>query len=311
MNRYIAELTEVIATGAMDNTYKVAWARALVELCVESSPRQEYHFDEFATLIFKYYWNQSIFFGLQQGPSANRRPEIHAMALQAIDEYQLTEGLQPRTFIEVAQNIDVPVQRISTVLAQDVCKRFVRLDKQVIDTYEFDLEQRTLLVKHPHLIKEHADILFQLINYRWAQKLEDIDGSPRIAKKIKGVDREQVPKRASLSKFKTYLDAENPEKVCFLTGKPIADGDIAIDHVIPWSYLYADNLWNLVYIDRRENSSKGNRIPDEATIMRLESRNKRLSEALQQQGIQSKHSAELQIAIDRDYVRRFWIGCKG
>ena len=102
MNRYIAELTEVIATGAMDNTYKVAWARALVELCVERSPRQEYHFDEFATLIFKYYWNQSIFFGLQQGPSANRRPEIHAMALQAIDEYQLAEGLQPRTFIEVA-----------------------------------------------------------------------------------------------------------------------------------------------------------------------------------------------------------------
>jgi 5-methylcytosine-specific restriction endonuclease McrA len=268
----------------MDNTYKVAWARALAELCVEHSPRQDYHFDEFAALVFKYYWNQSIFFGLQQGPSANRRPEIHAMVLQAIDEYQLAEGLQPRTFIEVAQTIDLPVQSISTVLAQDVCKRFVRLDKRVIDTYEFDLKQRTIRVKHPQLIKEHADILFQLINYRWAQKLEDIDGSPRIAKKIKGVDREQVPKRVSLAEFKTYLDAENPEKVCFLTGKSIADGDDTIDHVIPWSYLYADNLWNLVYVDRRENSSKGNRIADEATIMRLESRNRRLSEALQQQG---------------------------
>ena len=178
----------------------------------------------------------------------------------------------------------MPVQRISTVLAQDVCKRFVRLDKRLIDTYEFDLKQRTIRVKHPQLIKEHADILFQLINYRWAQKLEDIDGSPRIAKKIKGVDREQVPKRVSLAEFKTYLDAENPEKVCFLTGKSIADGDDTIDHVIPWSYLYADNLWNLVYVDRRENSSKGNRIADEATIMRLESRNRRLSEALQQQG---------------------------
>ena len=192
------------------------------------------------------------------------------MVLQAIDEYQLAEGLQPKTFIEVAQNVDVPMQRISKVLAQDVCKRFVRLDKQVIDTYKFDLKQRTIRVKHPQPIKEHADILFQLINYRWAQKLEDIDGSPRIAKKIKGVDREQVPKRASLTKFRNYLDAENPERVCFYSGKPIADGDVAIDHVIPWSYLYADNLWNLVYVDRRENSSKGNRIPDEKTIMRLE-----------------------------------------
>ena len=57
---------------------------------------------------------------------------------------------------------------------QDVCKRFVRLDKRLIDTYEFDLKQRTIRVKHPQLIKEHADILFQLINYRWAQKLEDL-----------------------------------------------------------------------------------------------------------------------------------------
>ena len=36
----------------MDNTYKVAWARALVELLmVERSPRQDYHFDEIAVRL--------------------------------------------------------------------------------------------------------------------------------------------------------------------------------------------------------------------------------------------------------------------
>ena len=125
------------------------------------------------------------------------------------------------------------------------------------------------------------------------------------------MDRGQRPDRGDIKKFKRYLDIENPDRVCFHSGKPIADGEVTIDHVIPWSYLYADDLWNLVYVDRRENSAKGNRIPDEATIMRLESRNRRLSEALQRQGDQSKHSAELQIAIDRDYLKRFWIGCRG
>ena len=295
----------------MDNTYKMAWARAIVELCVLHPDRQEFHFDELSMLIFKYYWNQSIFFDLQQGPSANRRPEIHAMAMQAIDKYQESKELRPRTFIEVAQDIEVPVKRISRVLAQDVCERFVRLDKQVIDTYELDRKQRAIRVKYPQLINEHADILFQLINYRWAQKLEDIDGSPRLAKKVKGVDRELTPKRTSLNKFKTFLDAENPDKICFLSGAPISPGNLAIDHVIPWSYLYADDLWNLVYVDCRENSSKGNRIPDESTIMRLESRNRSLLEALTQHGTDSKHVAELHIAIDRDDVRRFWIGCRG
>ena len=164
---------------------------------------------------------------------------------------------------------------------------------------------------NPQLIKEHADILFQLINYRWTQKLEDIDGSPRIAKKIRGVDREETPKRASLTKFKTYLDTENPGRICFHSGRPIADDDIAIDHVIPWSYLYADNLWNLVYVDRTENSSKSNRIPNEATIERLESRNTTLLKMLKLQKNRNKHVAELEIAVERDYLKRFWIGCRG
>jgi len=311
LNSYISDLISVIANGRMDNTYKMAWARAIVELCVLHPDRQEFHFDELSMLIFKYYWNQSIFFNLQQGPSANRRPEIHAMAMQAIDKYQESKEQRPRTFIEVAQDIEVPVKRISRVLAQDVCERFVRLDKQVIDTYELDRKQRAIRVKYPQLINEHADILFQLINFRWAQKLEDIDGSPRLAKKVKGVDRELTPKRTSLNKFKTFLDAENPDKICFLSGAPISPGNLAIDHVIPWSYLYADDLWNLVYVDCRENSSKGNRLPNETTIRRLESRNRSLLEALQEHGTESKHVAELQIAIDRDDVRRFWIGCRG
>ena len=311
MEKYLSDLTEVIAEGAMENTYKMAWARALVELCVKNPERQKFHFDEFAFLIFKYYWNQSVFFSLQQGPSATRRPEIHAMVLRAIEEFQRKRGPQPRTFIEVAQDIDVPLQRISAVLSIDVCKRFLRLGKTVIDIYEYDLKKRTIQVKYPELINEHADLLLQLINYRWAQKLEDLDGSPRIAKKIKGVDREQIPKRASLTKFKKYLDVNGLKPACFLSRKLIADGEVAIDHVIPWSYLYADNLWNLVLVDRRENSSKGNRIPDEGTILRLEERNRDLLRTLQRQGLQDKHVAELKIAIDRDYVRRFWIGCRG
>ena len=97
----------------------------------------------------------------------------------------------------------------------------------------------------------------------------------------------------------------------FSPGRTISGGDLAIDHVISWSYLYADNLWNLVYVDRRENSSKGSRIPNEATIERLESRNMRLLAGLKSQEKLNKHVSELRIAIKRDYVRRFWIGCKG
>ena len=311
MEKYISDLIAAISYTSLENTYKMSWARALVELCIDHPTRHDFHLDEFSPLVFKYYWNQSIFFDLQQGPSVKKRPVIHVLVLRAIDKYRTSVGPRPKTFIKARGDVEIPTQKISSVLAQMPCSRFLKLGRQVIDTYTFDLKQRTIRVKHPQLIKEHADILFQLINYRWAQKLEDIDGSPRIAKKIKGVARDQTPKRGSLTKFRTYLDVENPDRLCFLTGNPIANGELAIDHMIPWSYLFADNLWNLVYVDRRENSSKGNRIPDEATIERLESRNRRLLQTLQQQGVQNKYVAELKIAIDRDHVRRSWIGCRG
>ena len=189
MEKYISDLIAAISHTKLENTYKMSWTRALVELCLECPDRHEFHLDEFSQLVFKYYWNQSIFFNLQQGPSALKRPEIHTMVLEAIDKYRLSEGPRPQTFTKASHAVEIPTRKISSVLAAMPCRRFLKFDKKVVDTYTFEAKLRTVYVKHPELIKEHADTLFQLINYRWAQKLEDTDGSPRIAKKIRGVDR--------------------------------------------------------------------------------------------------------------------------
>ena len=46
-------------------------------------------------------------------------------------------------------------------------------------------------------------------------------------------------KRKPLSKFKRYLDLISTK--CSICGKEL-NGDISIDHVIPWSYMYSDDL---------------------------------------------------------------------
>lgn len=55
------------------------------------------------------------------------------------------------------------------------------------------------------------------------------------------------------------------------SGKPIKDiysgvrldmNKFDLDHFVPWSYVASDELWNLVPMDRRLNSSKSNRLPD-------------------------------------------------
>ena len=309
MNKELKELSNLINYGSMENTYKMSWIRSIVEFC-EESPKKIINLDDLSPLIFKYYWNQSIFFNLNQGQNRNFTPTIIQIVDKCITDYQLEFGYKPESFIRVQKKIKIPTQKISKVLAQDVCKRFLILDKKVSNFYKYDLQKRKIKISNPRFLKEYSEVLYHLINYRWTQKLEETDGSPRISKKIRGVERDKTPKRGNLKLFHKFLDIENSKKVCFLTGEKII-GTTSVDHIIPWSYMYSDDLWNLVYVKPEENSSKSNRIPNETLINKLNLRNKKLLKMLIKKKIKSKHLEELKISIERDYVKKYWTGFKG
>ena len=123
MNPYLKKVLDLINNGSMDNTYKMSWIRSIVESC-EKSPKKNIHFDELSRLIFKYYWNQCIFFNLNQSHNRNKKPEIIQIVENSIKEYQLSRGFKKDTFIRVEKDVDIPVTKISTVLKKDVCKKF-------------------------------------------------------------------------------------------------------------------------------------------------------------------------------------------
>lgn len=310
MDNYIEHFSFLVRNGDMQNTYKAGWARAIVESCVLNPEKSRFHFEELAQKVFGYYWNQSIFFALEQSPNPSKRPEIHQIVVEEIERYQQRYGFKPEWFSKIEHLINVPVTRISNVLNKDVCWRFLKVADGTYNIYELDRKNRTISVLHPELLRKHADTLFDLINYRWTQKLEDFNHVPRVSKKVQGTDRERI-RRGSLSKFRKYLDLENPKRECFLTGKPLSDSDLSIDHVLPWSYLYSDDLWNLVYVDKSRNSSKSNRIPDEILIEKLEVRNRRLLGLVQGGKFDDKHTDELELSIQNNWIRKFWVGCKG
>ena len=247
---------------------------------------------------------------MEQGPNLRRRPEVHQIVIEEVSKYRDRYGYQPIFFSRIEDEIQIPISSVSTVLTSDVCWRFLNVGKVKFDLYNLDRENREIELHRPDLICDYSDILFDLINYRWTQKLEEFNTSPRISKKVKGTDREKI-RRSPLSRFRRYLDIENPDRICFQTGAHIADENLSIDHVIPWSYMFSDDLWNLVYVDKNENSSKGNRIPDERMIQKLEDRNKRLLSKIMDSSLSDKHVQELRVAIDKDYARKSWVGFKG
>ena len=314
MNNYIENLTTVISDCSMDNTYKMSWCRALVEHAVTYPSQKKIHFDKISELMFKYYWDQTIFFNLEQGPNSNKRPVIHQIVRNEIELFKKQNGQMPRKFLETKYKIKKEIiDKISTKLTHDVSYRFLYVNKKNYDVYKYKKGQKYLILQNPKLIKEYHRILFALINYKWTQQLENLNpGTPKIAQKVRGVDRDEVPKRKSLKKFKTFLDKENPDHKCFITEKPINNDELTIDHVIPWSYMYSDDLWNLVYVKQSENSRFSNKTKNEKIIDKLIKRNSKLLEILETQNILNKEVDLLRLANEREgeQVKQFWIGSK-
>lgn len=212
----------------------------------------------------------------------------------------------------VKEDYEITISRIVTALKQDVSYRFLNLGREKVEgVYQYNRGDDKLIISTSNLLELNRNhlIVFDTINYRWTSILESFNHSPRISKKVKVIDLEEV-KRKPLGKFREYIEYENQENTCFICGEKIVGETPSIDHIIPWSYLYDDNLWNLVLTHRSCNSSKSNIIPSEEAIRRLEERNIKLLHILKERGIDNKIVYELENAIQENLVRKFWVSCQ-
>ena len=73
---YIKTFLALIRHGSKVNSYKLVWAKAIVEISSEHPDIKIITLQEIAKKIFKYYWNQTIYFNLTQGNNPNKRPEF-------------------------------------------------------------------------------------------------------------------------------------------------------------------------------------------------------------------------------------------
>jgi len=320
-NNHLKDWVDIIKGGSYDNTYKMAWARALTELSYEYKGNDDSYyitFDLIAIRVIKYYWNQTIFFNLIQGNNMKKPPRVVTIVKELIEQYQtMTNNTQPVRFERAEteliklNNYKRAVRKVITTLKQDVSHRFLNLNRLKYDhLYYYKKGNDFLYLPRDTYtaLKLYAFMLFDLINYRWTLMLENFNASPRIGKKVKIIDESDI-RRASLSKYHDYLQLINPDKICFICQKPIK-GTPSIDHVIPWSYMYSDDLWNLVYVHKSCNSIKGNSIPDETMIQSLKERNDLMLDTFKKINRYDKPVQELDLAIREDYVHKFWIGSK-
>ena len=120
-----------------DNTYKMAWAKSIVEICSNASLDSEFlniTLSDIASKYIKYYWNQTIFFDLIQGTNPTKPPVILSLVKDLINKYFLAIGKkQPEVFekvedrfsrIGLEKDYQKTLIKIAKTLKQDVSWRF-------------------------------------------------------------------------------------------------------------------------------------------------------------------------------------------
>ena len=318
MEKYIKDFLNVIRNCSVDNTYKMAWARALVEIATKQPKQKTIKLEEIAIKMFEYYWNQTIYLmpnDLVQGSNLSNPPAFIKKVKDQIEIYYKSKGeKKPIHYRDLGVIIETKLlKRLVSILKENVSYRFLNLNNKTEKLYAYNKGDDSLLLAKTELIKEYSDVLFEAINYRWTQILEDFNAStPRIAKKVRVLELPKI-ERKSLERYREYLSIENPKPhKCFLCTKPIIDETPSIDHLIPWSFVFKDSLWNLVYAHKGCNSSKSNILISDKKIIELKKRNKRMINLLKAKN-NIKHKKiieELIFETNRDTAKDCYIHCK-
>jgi len=315
MHLYIEQWYTVIEKMRNTNTYKLVWGKALLDLVVQEN-KKIISFITISETMLKYYWNQIYFFNLKQGP-LNQEPILFQLVEKAILHYQqVSQSNQPVWF-----NIALPVLKqdklffkklikdFSSILVKDVSWRFPKIEDEEVNLYKIEKKKPLFKsevifsIEQVDLLKADGILLMQFLYFKWTQLLEKFNQSPRIANKVAGSQAQSI-RRKSLKVYKDILLTlyENKPIIDFYTGKELNIEDVSIDHFIPWSYIYSDDLWNLVITSKSYNSVKSNKRPSKEFLEKLKLQNEILLQTLKDQGM----VASLTNSLEHHYLDKFY-----
>lgn len=143
--------------------------------------------------------------------------------------------------------------------------------------YGFDLKDTGIWL-HPasyEFMLKYKPEIEQLNYYSWARFLESINSDNAVVGLL-GKLESSTPQRNNLSIYRRILQQEFETNNCFYCGKKL-QGTPHVDHVIPWSFVKADHLWNFVLACPNCNTKKKDRLPTREGLSHLIVRNEKLS----------------------------------
>lgn len=173
-------ISKIINEGKCTNTYKMAWAKAIIELVSDASSTEsdiEIPFDKISEKFIEYYWDIIAFEKWNQSNNPNAKPLIIKEIELLQDNYNRKYEIEkPILYIELNSKFKdsliyiCAIRNISRILGNDVCYRFIHVNGvDYNELYEYSIKDKKIIVTKESVqkITEYSTYLKGLIRQRW------------------------------------------------------------------------------------------------------------------------------------------------
>jgi hypothetical protein len=247
----------------MSSSYKPALLKAIVRI-VRAGAEPAIPLLRIGSQFVKLYWVQTVVFRLRQAATIISEPEVVRRIRSAADMNgaRTIDVLPPA----VRERLDREMARVLTI---NVLQAFHRSKPASMGClFEWSPGSEFIIVPNAAMefVRLNARALESIANLWWARWLEKVNVlAPLVIEKVERDGAE----RASLTKYlRVLLQIDEPK--CFYCRRALNDGlSTHVDHVIPWSFLLEDPLWDLVLACANCNIAKSDTLPRRDFIDKL------------------------------------------
>lgn len=276
----------IISKGKKDNTYKFALAKFLLDTSLNCNEvvDTKISYVDIAEAYLKYYWFQECKYKIKQDFKQSTQPIL----ISIIQKYCGTEYIPDsyKKYFKKNQYEKLIIKEIEKKCLSDVIPRFQPIDKNLFYEHNHirslkkfkipDVNQKYIILKKDSIkfFKDNYQLLHKALILEWAKFLEKTNFTPKLISKIENLGN---TKRSSLNKFKKILFEVGENKNCFYCNKKLEKQHIHVDHFIPWSYVYEDEIWNLVLSCSKCNLVKSDLLAEKVFLKKIKRRNEELN----------------------------------
>ena len=272
----LSYISQSMFSGKHTTTYKYCFLKSILDNLYSVDENYSLDFNIIGETFVSIYWNMIVVYKIPQMSNyiTGARSIFEKITEKMISEKPYLAGIHYESILE--KDRKEFLKKAIPEFSKNVIGAFHEDTEGMI--YGFSKKDNKLWFNEYsfNFLSDNKAIIEQVNYYQWLKMVDTILKNNKQSINNLSTILENITQRNDLSKYKRILEEYGETKTCFYCGKRIIK-NMHLDHVIPWSFLKNDNLWNFVCSCPTCNSSKNNILPKDIYLDKLVLRNKKYS----------------------------------